>query len=86
MRADRIEVAQRHCAASSIGGAPVAQDLLDHRLRVPVGSTGRIGACSVSGSASGTPYTVADELKTMQLTSRLAIASSNASVPPTLLS
>ena len=36
MGADRVEVAQRDRAGARVCGAPVAQDLLDHRLRVAV--------------------------------------------------
>src|SRR2546422_1502467 len=55
-------------------------------LHLPYGLAGRSGWSSVSGRRSGSPYTVAEELKTSSRTPCASIACSSAMVPPTLRS
>src|SRR3954465_12301246 len=48
--------------------------------------SGRIGAPSLTGTSAGLPYTEHDDEKTMSLTPAVSIASTNFTVPVTLLS
>jgi hypothetical protein len=52
----------------------------------PYGLIGRTGASSSIGTASGAPYTVADDENTMRCTSCAFITRNSVLVPPTLLS
>src|SRR6187399_2065651 len=58
----------------------------DSALDSPYGFMGWIGDDSVTGSASGMPYTAQDDENTIRRTPVLAIARKTPSVPPTLSS
>ena len=86
MRPHRIEIAQNRDPPRAIAAVQVAQNLLHHQFRLPIGIRGGERLIFREREPCGSPYTVAEELNTNCLTPHSPMASKRRREPTTLLS